>query len=77
MKAEVIRSFRDKKTKERYKIGQILEVEETRFNEMNSTKFGDLVKKVEEYKAEAEVEVEAKVEVKEKKATKPKAKKEK
>lgn len=69
MKVEVIRNFRDKNTKERYKIGQILEVEETRFNEMNLTKFGQLVKKVEEDKVE--------VEVKEKKATKPKAKKEK
>lgn len=67
MKAEVIRNFRDKNTKDRYKIGQVLEVDETRFNEMNSTKFGQLVKKVEE----------GKVEVKEKKATKPKAKKEK
>lgn len=69
MKVEVVRNFRDKNTKERYKIGQILEVEEARFNEMNLTKFGQLVKKVEEDKAEAEV--------KEKKETKPKAKKEK
>lgn len=48
MKAKVIKKFIDKYTKEVYEIGQIIEVANERYEEINSTAHGILVEKVED-----------------------------
>lgn len=52
MKVEVIRNFRNKYSKKRHKKGEILEISETRFKEINSTRHGELVKEIKEEKKE-------------------------
>lgn len=47
MKVRVIKQFRNKYSKKRYKVGDILDISENRFNEINSTKHGKLVEKIE------------------------------
>ncbi len=47
MKVEVIKKFRDKYTGSVVMTGLVLDITEERFKELNSTKFGTLVKKVE------------------------------
>lgn len=48
MKAKVIKKFIDKYTKEVYEIGQIIEVTNERYEEINSTAHGILVEKLDE-----------------------------
>lgn len=50
MKVEVIKKFRDKCTGSVVMTGLVLDISEERFKELNSTKFGTLVKKVEDEK---------------------------
>lgn len=47
MKVEVVKKFRDKYTGSVVMTGLVLDISEERFKELNSTKFGTLVKKVE------------------------------
>lgn len=47
MKVEVIKKFRDKYTGSVVMTGLVLDITDERFKELNSTKFGTLVKKVE------------------------------
>lgn len=47
MKVEVIKKFRDKYTGSVVMTGLVLDITEERFKELNSTKFGTLVKKAE------------------------------
>ena len=48
MKVKVVRRFRDKYTKKLYKKGQIIEVTNERYEEINSTAHGILVEKLNE-----------------------------
>ena len=48
MKVKVVRRFRDKYTKKLYKKGQIIEVTNERYEEINSTAHGILVEKLDE-----------------------------
>ena len=48
MKVKVLRKFRDKYTKQVYEKGQIIEVTKERYEEINSTAHGILVKAIEE-----------------------------
>lgn len=48
MKVKVVRRFRDKYTKKLYKKGQIIEVANERYEEINSTAHGILVQAIEE-----------------------------
>lgn len=48
MKVKVIKKFIDKNTKEVYEIGQIIEVTNERYEEINSTAHGILVEKLDE-----------------------------
>jgi len=48
MKVKVLRKFRDKYTKYLYKAGEILELTKERYEEINSTAHGVLVKAIEE-----------------------------
>lgn len=48
MKVKVIKKFIDKYTKEVYEIGQIIEVTNERYEEINSTAHGILVEKLDE-----------------------------
>ena len=48
MKVKVIKKFIDKYTKEVYEIGQIIEVANERYEEINSTAHGILVEKLDE-----------------------------
>ena len=48
MKVKVLRSFRDKYTKQVYDKGQIIEVTNERYEEINSTTHGILVEKLDE-----------------------------
>jgi len=50
MKIKAIRKFRDKKTNKVYQAGEELEVNQTRFREINSTKWGKLAEEVKEVK---------------------------
>ncbi len=51
MKVKVIREFIDlKNNKKKRKVGEILEVTQDRFKELNSTSFGILVDELEETK---------------------------
>lgn len=51
MRVKVIREFMDlKNNKKRRKVGEIFEVTQDRFKELNSTSFGVLVDEVEETK---------------------------
>lgn len=52
MKAKVLKQFKDKYTKELYKKGQVIEVTNERYEEINSTAHGILVKVIEEINAE-------------------------
>lgn len=52
MKVKVLRNFRDKYTKKLYKKGQIIDVTNERYEEINSTAHGVLVKAIEEINAE-------------------------
>ena len=52
MKAKVLRKFRDKYTKEIYETGQIIDITHERYEEINSTAHGVLVKAIEEINAE-------------------------
>jgi len=56
MKAKVIRRFYDKKEKKIQPTGTIIDVSEKRFEEMNSTKHGQLVERPEEENQEVEGE---------------------
>lgn len=47
MKVRVKRDFRDRYTGEIYRAGQVIEVDEGRYREINSTAFGQLVEPVE------------------------------
>jgi len=53
MKVKVLRNFRDKYTKKLYKKGQIIDVTNERYEEINSTAHGVLVKAIEEINAES------------------------
>ncbi len=53
MKVKVLRKFRDKYTKEIYETGQIIDITHERYEEINSTAHGILVKKVEEINFES------------------------
>ncbi len=53
LKVKVIKKFIDKYTKEVYEIGQIIDVANERYEEINSTAHGILVKKVEEINFES------------------------
>ena len=46
MKAKVLKQFKDKYTKKLYKKGQIIDVANERYEEINSTAHGILVKKL-------------------------------
>lgn len=48
MKVKVLRKFRDKYTKQVYDKGQIIEVSNERYEEINSTAHGILVEKLDE-----------------------------
>ena len=48
MKVKVLRRFKDKYTKQLYDKGQIIEVSNERYEEINSTAHGILVKAIEE-----------------------------
>ena len=48
MKVKVLRKFRDKYTKQVYDKGQIIEVTNERYEEINSTTHGILVKAIED-----------------------------
>jgi len=48
MKVKVLRRFRDKYTKQVYDKGQIIEVTNERYEEINSTAHGVLVEKLDE-----------------------------
>ena len=48
MKVKVLRNFRDKYTKKLYKKGQIIDVTNERYEEINSTAHGVLVEKIQE-----------------------------
>lgn len=52
MKVKVLRNFRDKYTKKLCKKGQIIDVTNERYKEINSTAHGVLVKAIEEINAE-------------------------
>lgn len=52
MKVQAIKKFKDKYTGSVISTGQVLDITEERFKEINSTKYGDLVKRVEEDKKE-------------------------
>lgn len=52
MNVKVLRKFRDKYTKEVYEKGDIIEVTNERYEEINSTAHGVLVKAIEEINAE-------------------------
>lgn len=56
MKAKVIQKFKDKNTKEIYKVGQEIEVTKERFKEMNSTPNGQFVEEVKQPKEEPKKE---------------------
>jgi len=51
MKVKVVRTFRDKYTKELYKAGAIIEIAQQRFEEINSTAAGVLVQEIKEEKS--------------------------
>ena len=53
MKVKVLRNFRDKYTKKLYKKGQIIDVTNELYEEINSTAHGVLVKAIEEINAES------------------------
>jgi hypothetical protein len=46
MKAQVVKEFRDKNTKELQKVGTEIEVTKKRFEEINSTAFGVLIEEI-------------------------------
>ena len=48
MKVKVLKKFRDKYTKELYTKGQIIDVTNERYEEINSTAHGVLVEKIQE-----------------------------
>jgi len=48
LKAKVLKQFKDKYTKELYKKGQIIEVTNERYEEINSTAHGVLVEAIEQ-----------------------------
>lgn len=48
LKARVLRRFRDKYTKKNYEKGDIIEVDNERYEEINSTAHGILVEKLDE-----------------------------
>ena len=48
MKVKVIKQFRNKYSKKIHKVGDILDISDKRFKEMNSTKHGDLVEEIKE-----------------------------
>lgn len=48
MKAKVLKQFKDKYTKELYKKGQIIDVTNERYEEINSTAHGVLVEAIEQ-----------------------------
>lgn len=43
MKVRVLKRFKDKYTKEVYEVGQYLDIDQRRVDEINSTRFGILV----------------------------------
>lgn len=51
MKVKVLRSFINKYSKKRHEKGDILDITEKRFKEINSTKYGTLVEEVKEKKS--------------------------
>lgn len=48
MRVQVIKRFKDKKTKALHEIGNIIEVTKKRLSEINSTSYGVLVEVVED-----------------------------
>lgn len=48
MKAKVIQSFIDKYSKKECKKGEVIEISEKRFEEINSTSFGIFVEEIKE-----------------------------
>ena len=63
MKVRVLRDFIDlKNNKKRRKVGEILEVTQDRFKELNSTSFGVLVDELEETKEAKKIKEGAKYE---------------
>lgn len=56
MKVRVLKEFRDRNTKELVNAGSLIDVDEKRFKEINSTKHGVLVEKVKEEKKETKKE---------------------
>ncbi len=53
MRVKVLKRFKDKYTKKIYEIGEIIEVTNERYEEINSTTHGILVEKVEEINFES------------------------
>ena len=63
MKVKVVREFIDlKNNKKKRKVGEILEVTQDRFKELNSTSFGVLVDELEETKEAKKIKEGAKYE---------------
>ena len=50
MKAKALRTFRNKYSKKLHKEGEVIEISEKRFNEINSAGFGTLVEEIKEPK---------------------------
>jgi len=50
LKVKVLKTFRNKYSKKIHKKGDILDISEKRFKEINSTKYGGLVEKLKEPK---------------------------
>lgn len=48
MKVKVLRKFKNKYSKNIHEVGEILDISEKRFKEINSTKHGVLVEKITE-----------------------------
>lgn len=61
MKVKVIKDFRDKYTKKIHEVGEEIEVTKERYEEINSTAHGILIKKIEEKKERQESKTHQKV----------------
>ena len=55
MKVKVIKDFRDKYTKKLHKTGEELEITKERYEEINSTAHGILVKEIHEKKKKSKI----------------------
>lgn len=48
MKAKVLKQFKNKYSKKTHKAGEILDISQKRFDEINSTRHGKLVEEIKE-----------------------------